>query len=526
VSLGESTINSGPSPGSGNGKTKPTIAFILDSSSSMKDSDPQDIRKSAVEQIIDLLNGDENIFLVDFDHRGTWLNQDHWNKWGKAQLKSDVQRIDSYGNTNVGLGISTLSQAMEPNMTDFSRTAVVLLTDGLGGYNNEADWFAKRGIKIYTVSYKNKADASLLSSIAGGTGGIYLQANNENETVAAFMQFFYDLRGNSKFISNSGFFQGQKLIQLPQFYIDNNTSYLTVNVNWSGSTKVVTLISPSGKQYTSSQAQPQAGLYPNFLNNDGFSGNVVSKGGPNVSWCTNMLSGITENAKWTVSNNYLVVKIDNPESGKWSATLETADGKTSTDSYLFEAGGSTPTLINLNQKPGGLGYAFQLDFGKQLVDLANSTAAVLMVTPDNKEIDISKNFRNGAISFYPSNGKGNYTLRVSLQLKDRSGSLIQRQFTRSVLVGDILPGYMAPVRKILGNYLETEQGLQTGNRAGIKCYIYSPGGSKNSPKAIGYVQNVADNKCTIKVTQILSSDKIMVDDIIELDLLQWSNDKI
>ncbi len=43
------------------------IGFILDSSGSMAQNDPQDLRKSAVEMIIDELSGDENIFLVDFD---------------------------------------------------------------------------------------------------------------------------------------------------------------------------------------------------------------------------------------------------------------------------------------------------------------------------------------------------------------------------------------------------------------------------------------------------------------------------
>jgi len=44
---------------------------------------------------------------------------------------------------------------------------------------------ASKGIKIYTISYKNEADANLLNSIASSTGGIYIQANNESDVVAA-----------------------------------------------------------------------------------------------------------------------------------------------------------------------------------------------------------------------------------------------------------------------------------------------------------------------------------------------------
>ena len=43
------------------------IGIIIDSSGSMEESDPQDIRKVAKKIILDQLSSHENVFLIDFD---------------------------------------------------------------------------------------------------------------------------------------------------------------------------------------------------------------------------------------------------------------------------------------------------------------------------------------------------------------------------------------------------------------------------------------------------------------------------
>ncbi len=63
------------------------IGLIIDSSGSMRDNDPRDIRKTAANLIIDRLTGTEDIFLVDFDDKANWLNVDQWHNWNKSSLK-------------------------------------------------------------------------------------------------------------------------------------------------------------------------------------------------------------------------------------------------------------------------------------------------------------------------------------------------------------------------------------------------------------------------------------------------------
>jgi len=508
---------------------KPTIAFIIDSSGSMKSSDPNDIRKSSVEQIVDLLSGNENIFLIDFDDKSKWLTSSNWNNWNRQDLKSAIKSIDSDGGTNIGLGFQTLREALEQNMTDFSRTAVVFLSDGKGTYKDEAQWFASKGIKIYTISYKNEADANLLNSIASSTGGIYIQANNESDVVAAFMQFNNDLQGLSKYVSYHCDFNGQSSVTVPSFYVDNQSNLLTVILNWSGVQKLIELISSSGKVYKKSSSIAENSVKLTNLNSYiAYSQEVgLSEHGP-VSISDARISTVINNdvsdQEWIDGPGYTIVKIKNPEPGEWNATLNTAGSVVCNDAFLFEAMGDAGKEIKINESRSAGTYLYNLRESDPDLLWEKSKASIVLETPVGNKVDISANFRGGDFFFYPSNGIGSYQINATIWVTDSKNNTYQRQFSRSELVGELLPGYIAPVKETMGTYLITEQGKITGNRSGIKCFIYAPGGSSSAPKALGYVTFVNERQCTIEISGVVKG-RIEKGDFVELDVLQWKNDK-
>lgn len=498
------------------------IGFILDSSGSMESNDPANVRKSAVKLIIDRLKGNENFFLVDFDHSSNWLTNQTWQNWTAADLKNTIDQIDSDGGTNVGLGLSTMHNTLESSLNSFDKTAVVLLTDGQGSYHNEIDWFVQNNIKVYTVSYKDAADAALLESIATATGGVYLRANDENEVVAAFMQFYDDLQGNSKYLSYSGSFRNQSTIQLPAFYIDKGSSELTCNVNWTGMPLKIVLNSPTGDIFTSEliNVDEDGSLSENLTMLQG----TRPMHGPHAPLYTASEILLTE-VQWTKGEKYLIARINNPQPGKWGVQLKTANGQVSNEEFLFEAGGSSPAEINLQHQKNNSGYLYSLTENSGEISWAGSNATIILETPEKKSINISSNYRNGSFSFYPMAGKGIYNIKVLILGKDKAGNLFQRSFIRSEYVGEVLPGNIAPIKETMGMYVISDQGSFTGNLPGTACYIYAPGGSKNNPKAKGTVTSVMKLNCTIRITMNYSNERVKPGDIIELDMAQWQNDQ-
>ena len=180
------------------------LGFILDSSGSMEKTDPYNIRKSATKQIIDILNGNEKVFIVDFDDNAKWINSNNWENWDRDALKNSINTIDSDGGTNIGKGIDKMRIAIQDKLSADTRAAVILLTDGDGKYNNEALWFRDHNIPIYTISYKDKAVSVLMNNIARTTNGLYIKAKNESDIVSAFTQFYNMLLGNGIALHDNG----------------------------------------------------------------------------------------------------------------------------------------------------------------------------------------------------------------------------------------------------------------------------------------------------------------------------------
>jgi len=461
------------------------IGFILDSSGSMKQSDPKDKRKSAVKQIINLFTGDEMVFIVDFDGDAKWMNPDNWENWNRALLFEDIDRINSDGNTNIGLGLETMQKAIEDKVTGSTSGGVLLFTDGRGSYNNEAEWFMQRNIPVHTISYTEQGDALLMSKIAQTTGGIYLLARDESDVIAVLFDFFTNIAGYNKICSYTHLIQQGETISYP-FYIDYGSTEMVPMISWHHSKVGLSLESPSGKIYS-------------------------------------------ENAtgEWFVGENYTSVKIPNPEGGEWKAYLSGITIPKGGEPVRFEVSGNTPNVIKLvNTSINSSPISFMLKKEKGEISIDRITPIISIETPRNQVLDISQNYKNGSFQFIPTDGPGSYNIDLKFETNDNQGNKIQRHLNQSVFIGDHLPSNIAQVTYVMGRQVVgTTIGKWSGNQAGIKCYIYAQGGSKMNPKAVGYVKYVLDNECQIDISEFFGgASTAEVGDIVELDLMQWQND--
>ena len=212
-----------------------TIGLIIDTSGSMKQNDPNDSRKVAAAMLLDRLSGSENIFLVDFDDKSKWLNGGNWRGWTPDQIRSAIGMLDSEGGTNIGGGLDEMHRAIESTGIPKDRIGILLLTDGIGAYNNEAGWFQENKIPVYTISFVGNDNSQLLNTIASTTGGHYSKANSASDIMNAFNQFLSELKGSSRFLMYQGEISQNEVAE-ESFVIDKNTSEIFTNLTWPGST--------------------------------------------------------------------------------------------------------------------------------------------------------------------------------------------------------------------------------------------------------------------------------------------------
>lgn len=459
-----------------------TLAFILDSSGSMVQNDPQDMRKSAVEMIINELNGNEYVFIIDFDDKALWLNKNNYHNYNKEMLKNDVKRINSDGGTNIETGLIELKQAIESAGISYSKGGALLLTDGKN--NNPfdftaLDWFLKNKFSISTVSFVGDVDNKLLSDIAAMTNGKYFRANNAYDVVIYFREFINSISGNSslKFLRNK--IQHGELQQYP-FYVDRGMAFIYLGLNWNGSRIRLKLISPSKKVYKENDI----------------------------------------NGEWNLGNNYSSVKILNPESGKWNVELYGENIPISGEEYVFQVIGDSPNKISIEEKllvNGQIQFDLKNNSGNNFYNIKSK---IEVITPKNRKEDISNSFSGIGFNYRPRDGHGNYNFEIHLTGKDNNGSIIERYFSRTVLVGEGSPSNIAPIKMVEGNYLYADLGKNIGNFEGLRCKILSS--QNNKLIGEGVVIYVSETECIIEIQQY--SDIITKGDIIELDITQWQQD--
>jgi hypothetical protein len=462
------------------------IGLILDSSGSMKESDPDGIRITASEKIIDLLNGGEDLFIIDFDDHANWLNKDNFKNWDKAALKSIIHGIDSDGGTQIGLGLETMQTAIQSTGANNYRAGVLLLSDGKSTLNDETRWFKDNNIPIYTISYKEFADTRVLYSIADSTHGIYTQAKDESDVIRAFQKFYNDLYGYAKYTSCSKETISGDYTDLCSFYVDKNSDELIGTLNWDKGQYDLQVISPGGLIYKSKSGR----------------------------------------GNWQEGNKYSIVRIAKPETGNWRARVFSMSNINERISFLFEANGKSPLHLSMDcKKETDQKLCFQLRDPDMNLNILHSSANIMLTTPLGRSIDISNSWHSGSLIFSPNAGSGNYNFNFKVQLEDNQGNPVQRQFDFSEYFGIGTPSYIGSVATIDGNYLKSSIGRLSGAYQGMKCYIYEVGPSGNNLKAVGMVSMVTDNECYIEVTEQKIYKPITPNDLIELDINEWKKDK-
>ena len=210
----------------GNGNMYLDVVFVLDSSGSMLESDPNRVAADAFSLFTDLCDDTCGVGYTIYSHiikeseKITTLDEKHL-----AELRKKITGMNRnpQGDTDIALGLDKALQLHELNKTedDGRKKAVILLSDGnthlIDGSKSKAqlekemnDVLQKlndNGIPVYAIglNYDGTLDKKETNKIADRTNGKAFEAKASEELPAIIADIFadiYDIKGDSKEIKN------------------------------------------------------------------------------------------------------------------------------------------------------------------------------------------------------------------------------------------------------------------------------------------------------------------------------------
>ena len=223
-------------------------ALIIDSSGSMGANDSTKNRLEAARYFIESADPLDYISIVDFDSNASstplYLVDNN-----RTELISAVDQINSSGTTNIGLGLQEGFDVLSSVILDFNKFAI-LLTDGDGGYVDEALQYKNNGWRIYTVGLGSDVDANLLeNTIAIPTGGKYFPVSTIEAAQNAITEIYSEIRSISS--SRRTLLDVETIVPqggIKEFFLNLGSKVLKV---WferliPGSDVEMTLVKPNG----------------------------------------------------------------------------------------------------------------------------------------------------------------------------------------------------------------------------------------------------------------------------------------
>ncbi len=236
------------------GITNIDTVLIIDSSGSMAWNDPQDLRKETAKIFVDMAQNDDQIAVVDFDNWSDILWPLQLLTENRDNIKSAIDLIDSWGGTSLSAGLLEGYNQLNSSVQPYKKAAV-FLTDGIGAYNNEAEFYKNEGNDndcwpIYTIGLGYNTNPALLQEIANTTGGQYFALTDPNQLKNVYFEIATWITGGSSLLSASatmvtgGVYSAIVSVPLNQ----QSTTFLT---SWAGSDVDTTLKTPSNREITS-----------------------------------------------------------------------------------------------------------------------------------------------------------------------------------------------------------------------------------------------------------------------------------
>jgi len=271
------------------------VVLIMDSSGSMKNTDPDQLRKPAAKLFISLLSPTDRSSVVSFSDKGypvAFLTPVDSTK-NKERLFSAVDKISTRGMfTNLYGALEGARRVFERNPVPDRKKIIILMTDGKMDLGDAIQtdalkkqlkeemlpWLAKDDIEVHTIAFTEQSETQLLKELSSATNASFNIAKTDKELHTVYSTIFEQNKS-----PNMLPFDGEK------FTIDPAIKEVTIVGSKDNADVVLTLLSPSNQQIS-----------------------VANK---------------SDNINWFQSSQFDIITITTPESGQWQIKASTGKNK-------------------------------------------------------------------------------------------------------------------------------------------------------------------------------------------------------
>jgi len=239
--------------------------LVMDSTGSMKKTDPLTLRKPAARLFISLLSDNDRAGIVSFSDSARLLIgiTEIGEKSGQKRLFKAVEMVNSKGLfTNIHEGIKMGFEALKSSHND--EKILILMSDGqmdLGDRVKEEALVAdlkmsllpeikKAGVRIYTIAFTEESDQALLEEIATKTGGFYRLAKTGQDLHLVFASVFEKVKSPDSLP-----------IQGDGFSVDKDVKEMVLLITKKTPGTAVAIADPSAREQTSKRHGPDIQWY-------------------------------------------------------------------------------------------------------------------------------------------------------------------------------------------------------------------------------------------------------------------------
>ncbi len=371
------------------------VALAIDSSASMRNTDPDNLRIDAARLFVDLAADNDQLAIVDFDHEAKVLEPLSVVANNRTALKSAIDRVDSSGETNIGGGmLAAFDQLAERGVPGHGK-ATVLLTDGV--HNTGTDptevipLYVEQGWPVYTVALTDFADEALMKEIASSTGGRYYSAPTSSALLDIYNRIKQTIKGQDQVASSAG------------TVLVNQTVQNTVNIDTSVQVVEFTYIGPTTEinYYIFYPNGTRVGLDP---------ASPTGTESPDITYVS--------------ADTYEIYQVNNPVAGNWTYEVDASESNVSAN---YSSTVAVSATVNLSASIGALDYApgdsvtVTADLRNESVGIDNATVNAVFALPDgtNETVPLSST-GNGTYAgvFTNTSQLGTYQVQVQATADD------------------------------------------------------------------------------------------------------------
>ena len=166
------------------------IMFVMDTSQSLRRSDPSDYRSAGAIGLVQNLSPKSNIKIgvISFDSKSDVAQS---MTSDRDAVIETLRRLPRSGSTNIAAGITAALAELERSGRPGSSRVIMLFTDGMSNKNEAYDAAVeatKKGITIQTLMLgKDQKGSKIMDTIAWATGGSFLRVSDPSKLPEAFL---------------------------------------------------------------------------------------------------------------------------------------------------------------------------------------------------------------------------------------------------------------------------------------------------------------------------------------------------